>query len=198
MANQAQLVDRIRKLNAERGRIVIGISGFCGSGKSTLARELASQSPDWVRLRGDDFLDPQRSHRRSSDWDGVARERLAEDVIRPFESHREVRFQRYDWTQSRLGPFTVLPPCEVLIIDLIGLFHPDCLEIIDLSIWVDVDLQRAVAQGKARDKDLGRDHDQLWDRVWAPNEIDFAERFDPRSSADELYDWVANVRSDAT
>lgn len=76
-----KLVARVHRRREDAGRpIVVGISGFGGAGKSTLARALVDALPDAVRMRGDDFLDPQRVHRRSADWDGVERARLVDEV----------------------------------------------------------------------------------------------------------------------
>ena len=167
--------------------MVVGISGFGGSGKSTLARRLITGFPERIRLRGDDFLDPVRSHRRSSEWDGVDRERLAAEVLIPFRDGKAARFRRYDWSLRTLGAEEALDPGRVLVVDAIGLFHPECMGLFDLTVWVDVGLETATARGKARDEGYGRDHGRLWDDVWVPNEQAFVEGFDPRSAADLLY-----------
>ncbi len=172
---------------AEERPIVIGISGYCGSGKSTLARELVAGLSGTVRIRGDDFLDPVRSHRRSSDWDGVERMRLVSEVLAPTRETRASTFRRYDWDRGKLGPPEPLPFAEILVVDLIGLFHPDALPAIDLTVWCDVDLETAVRRGMERDARSGRDHDSLWREVWEPNERDFEQRFDPRAQARVVY-----------
>ena len=86
--------------------IVVGVVGESGAGKSTLARVLVAALPDAVRIRGDDFLDPKRSHRRSADWDGVDRERLRDTVLQPFRESRPAEFQRFDWSRGALGERT--------------------------------------------------------------------------------------------
>ncbi|MFC9560084.1 uridine kinase [Agromyces sp. NPDC056965] len=168
--------------------IVVGVSGYCGAGKSTLARSLVEHASDIVRLRGDDFLDPVRSHRRSSDWNGVERVRLADEVLSPFRDGRGGVFRPYDWTRRRLGEPRPLPTADVLVVDLIGLFHPETVDLLDVRIWVDLDLSTAAARGKARDEALGRSHERLWDEVWTPNDRDFAERFRPRDQAHLVVD----------
>ncbi|MFZ6993620.1 uridine kinase family protein [Curtobacterium sp. RRHDQ66] len=179
------LLDRIESEAVLAGRpIVIGVSGYCGSGKSTLARALVDAVPDSVRMRGDDFLDPARSHRRSSDWDGVERVRLRDSVLRPFRTGRGGSFRRYDWSVRSLGEPEPVPTARVMVVDLIGLFHPDTADELDLRVWCDLPLETAVARGMARDRALGRPHDVLWREVWAPNEREFEERFAPRSRAD--------------
>ncbi|OUE09876.1 hypothetical protein CMsap09_13090 [Clavibacter michiganensis] len=186
--DQPQLVEHISSRAEEAGHpIVVGISGYGGSGKTTLARELVAELPGAARMRGDDFLDPARSHVRSTGWDGVDRRRLVATVLAPFRAERPSKFQRYDWSTRSLGLAEPLPQATVLVVDLIGLFHPEALPAIDLAVWCDVDLPTATRRGIARDEDLGRDHESLWHEVWVPNEIDFAARLAPRSAANVLY-----------
>ena len=166
---------------------MVGVSGYAGSGKSTLVRAIAEGDTAMVRMRGDDFLDPSRSHRRSSNWDGVDRRRLVGEVLTPFCEEREGTFRRYDWSRRELGDPEPVPAGEVLVIDLIGLFHPEALPSLDLTIWMDVPLDVARERGMRRDEDLGRDHSRLWDEVWVPNEVDFERNFSPRGAAEVLY-----------
>ena len=181
--------DRIRGVAAEADHpVVVGISGYCGAGKSTLARELTDLVPGAVRMRGDDFLDPVRSHQRSNDWDGVERVRLVSTVLEPFRAARRGTFQRYDWARKQLGAPEPIPQARILIVDVIGLFHPEALPALDLRVWCEADLEVASAQGKERDRQLGRSHDRLWTDVWIPNDRDFAAQFTPRAQAHLLYD----------
>ena len=139
------------------------------------------------RLRGDDFLDPARSHLRSADWDGVDRPRLIASVLTPFRAGLQGEFQRYDWSAGALGAPESLPRAEILVVDLIGLFHPQVMPALDVAIWCDVELDDAVRRGMARDRALGRSHEALWTDIWVPNELDFEQRFRPREHADVLY-----------
>ncbi|MDW4574150.1 phosphoglycerate transporter [Microbacterium sp. M3] len=171
-----------------RRPIVVGISGFGGAGKSTLARALVARIDGAVRMRGDDFLDPARSHRRSPDWEGVERSRLVTEVLVPFRERRPgALFRRYDWTARRLGDLEPVPVGHILVVDLIGLFHPDALSALDITVWCDLSLAIAQERGMKRDAALGRDHADLWSDVWVPNDRDFADRYEPRERADVRY-----------
>lgn len=187
MTSTREIIDIIEGLRGQSPAVVVGVSGFAGSGKSTLARTLNASLEGSARIRGDDFLDPERSHQRSSDWDGMDRLRLRHEVLDPFRQGRPGLFRRFDWAAGRLGPPEAIPAAEILIVDAIGLFHPDLDGAFDLTVWVDVDLGIAAERGKERDHQLGRNHDQLWDDVWVPNEREFLARFDPRSTADLLF-----------
>jgi hypothetical protein len=187
VATFEELLHAIDGVRAQRTRTVVGVSGFGGAGKSTLARRLVDAVPGSARMRGDDFIDPSLAGDRSSDWSAVERRRLRSEVVDPFRAGLPGTFRRYDWVTAALRPPEPLPAAEVLVVDAVGLFHPDLDAALDLRVWVDVGLDIATGRGKARDRRAGTDHDRLWDEVWTPNERDFAERFHPREAADVLY-----------
>lgn len=187
VADLKDIAEAIGRLRASSSRVVVAITGFGGAGKSTLTKTLVELVPGCVRLRGDDFLDPSRSHLRSPDWDGVERDRIRTEVIEPFRREEPAVYRPYDWDIGTLGPPVTLPSAEVLLVDSIGLAHPELENCFDLMVWVDVDLETAGLQGRARDRRAGSDHDALWDEVWIPNDRDFAETYDPVSRADLLY-----------
>jgi uridine kinase len=195
MASFAEVVELIRLRSSASSRLAVGISGYGGSGKSTLARALVGSVWGSIRMRGDDFLDPARSHQRSQDWGGMDRVRLRQEVLDPFRLGRAVRFRRFNWSTRALGPSERLPDARVLIVDAVGLFHPELNGTLDVKIWVDLDLETATERGKARDRALGRSHDRLWDDVWVPNDRDFAVRFAPAQAADLLYIESADQNS---
>jgi uridine kinase len=182
-----ELTEAIARCRASSSRVVVGISGFGGSGKSTLARRLVEAVPRAARLRGDDFLMPARARERSVDWAVIERMRLRRTVLEPFRSGHPGRFRRYDWTSGELGPEEPIPNVDVLLVDAVGLFHPELDGVIDLRVWVDVDLATATARGKARDHRGGDDNVRVWDEVWVPNERDFENRYRPREAADLRY-----------
>jgi uridine kinase len=186
MTTFAELVDAIATAPGEH--IVVGVSGFGGSGKSTLVRRLVASIPDSARIRGDDFLDPVRSHVPSDDWDGMERMRLRQEVLDPFRAGRAGEFRRYDWSVRALGAPEPIPDARVLIVDAVGLLHPEIADALDISIWVDVDQATAIERGKRRDVEQGSDHDALWDNAWTPTEVAFVARFNPRENADFLYE----------
>jgi uridine kinase len=191
----AQLVALIEQRRTSAGRpIFVGISGYCGAGKSTLARRLTNQVRGTYRLRGDDFLDPVRSHKRSSNWDGVERLRLVSEIIQPVREGRRSTFRRYDWSTHSLGEAESLPAADIFLIDAIGLFHPDVLPLLDLTLWCDIDLETAAKRGMARDVDRGREHERLWRDVWIPNDREFDARFGPRDRAEVLVPTLSESR----
>lgn len=185
-------LEALRTVIAQRAQtlgrpIVVGISGYGGSGKSTLARQLVTMIPDSVRMRGDDFLDPVRSHTRSNDWAGVERERLEREVLAPFREGRPSQFRRYDWDRRVLSDPEPVPSGRVLLVDVIGLFHPETMHTLDLTVWCDVALATATGRGMRRDAENGHAHEALWREIWVPNERDFDAAFSPRRTAELLF-----------
>ena len=90
-----ELIQRIETRRQEAARpIVVGVSGYGGSGKFALTRQLLARLPGAARIRGDDFLDPKRSDRRSTDWVGVERLRLVSEVLEPVREGRTSMFRR--------------------------------------------------------------------------------------------------------
>lgn len=197
--NRDDLLEHIAsRRRAARHPLVVGISGYCGSGKSTLARDLVGSFSGAVRLRGDDFLDPSRSHQRSTDWDGVDRARLVAEVLEPLRHDRPSTFRRFDWSTRSLADPEPIPRTDLLIVDLIGLFHPEALAHLDIRIWCDVELDIAARRGLARDRALGRNHEALWHDVWIPNERDFEQNVSPRDHADLFYVMPTGADSGAS
>jgi len=186
--DESELVECIAALRDGSDRpVVVGISGYCGAGKSTLARSLVAALPGSVRMRGDDFLDPVRSHRRSADWDGVERTHLVQEVLTPLRTGTPGMFRRFDWRRGELAAPEPIPTTNLLVVDLIGLFHPEALPDLDLAVWCDADAKTAAERGMLRDRQLGRHHDQLWQDIWIPNDRDFERKFAPKERSDVNY-----------
>ena len=109
------------------------------------------------------------------------------EAIDPFRHGKPATFRPWDWSAGELGVPRLLPEADVLVVDAIGLFHPEMVGSFDLTLWVDVDLATAQQRGMHRDHLLGRDHDRLWNEVWVPNDRDFARLYAPESTADLRY-----------
>lgn len=90
---------------------------------------------------------------------------MRNDVLIPFRDEREGTFRRFDWSRRELGEIEPVPAGDALLVDLIGLFHPEALPALDLTAWMDVPLDVARERGMRRDEQLGRDHSRLWDEV---------------------------------
>lgn len=162
-------------------RSVVGLSGFGGAGKTTLATALADAVPRVAVVAGDDFLDPAGCAVVTDDWAGMDRSRLREQVVDPFRRGDPVRWQRHDWDEG-LAEWHDLPPCEVLVVEGVGVLHPSLSW--DLTVWVDVTPGVALARGIARDRGRYDDHETLWREVWTPTDEAYVARFRPDLTAD--------------
>jgi uridine kinase len=171
------------------GTEVVAVSGFGGSGKSTLASELARRLG--APVIGIDEFGTAEVFSRSSDWYGLDRERLVSQVLRPLRDGQQlVTYDSCDdWENWHTKPVTVAA-CGVLVLEGIGLFHPDLREFLNFRIWLDVDLGTATRQGMARELGAGRDPGGVWRDVWEPNEADFFDRYSPKATADLIVRWL--------
>ena len=167
---------------------VVGVSGFGGAGKSTLAAKVAGHLAGAAVVPGDEFLRSRPPTERSDDWGDVDRVLLAEDVLAPLRAGRTASYRVYDPVRRGPGPRVSLVGATAVIVEGLGLFVPELVDLFDLRIWVDVDLDSATAQGMWRDEhEYGNPQTELWTRVWRPNDADFFTRFRPDRAADLLY-----------
>ncbi len=184
-------VARLVRPVAESRAVVVGISGFGGAGKSTLAARLQEQLPGSVVIPGDEFLLERPPRSRSDHWSVVDRDRLRQQVLEPARRGAQVGFQVWDPAAQRLGPWVRLDQPTVIIVEALGLYVPELIELFDLRVWIDVDLDTATRRGMWRDEHVyGNPQTELWLQVWKPNDADFFTRFRPDRLADVLLSTV--------
>ena len=98
------LINSIAEKTVQGKRVLVTIDGPCASGKTTLARILADAMNCDV-IHTDDFVVPHRQKTPerlavpggNCDW-----ERLVGEVVKPWKSGSEVRYQRYDCHADQL------------------------------------------------------------------------------------------------
>lgn len=181
-------VDELRtevlsQVSAKRS-VIVAISGFGGAGKSTLALALAEGVEHAEVVSTDDFSLVQQRE-RCPDWSTIDRHRLVLEVLDPARSGSPISYQPYDWPNDRLGEPRAVRPSPLLLVEGIGLIHPDTLPFFDLTVWIDCELEIASERGRRRDRDIYKvDHEALWRDVWTPNDRDYFALFRPDRLAD--------------
>lgn len=175
-----QILEPIRRL--PRFPVIIGISGYGGSGKTSLAQVLADRlSAATVSI---DEFGTEAVFKRSHDWHGFDRKRLIEQVLVPLSGGaRKLSYDSCDdWDTWATVPRALLVE-RFLILEGVGLFHPDVVPYLDYRIWLDVSLAEATLRGVRREQNLGHDPGNVWQHLWEPNEVDFERQFHPKEWA---------------
>jgi uridine kinase len=128
--------------------------------------------------------------RLSDDWNGIDRARLVRQILLPLsKGHRRISYESSsDWSEWTTERKTQEVSSRYFIVEGVGLFHPDVLPFLALTIWIETDPDESARRGLARDAEAGHDARSIWQRVWAPNDQRFAETFNPKGHADIVID----------
>ena len=179
--NIEDLAGRIHALDGRPK--VVAISGFAGSGKSRIANQLLPRIMPAGIVETDHFH-TNRARGRSSDWGTIERRRLIDQVLVPFTETGEAGYQVYDFELDRPDEWRSVAAVDFLVVEGIGLIHPDLMPFLDYVVWVDCPLDVATRRAIERNRHQGEDDEALWWEMWNPNDRDYFERFQPRSLAD--------------
>lgn len=177
-------------LNVEAsGTALIALSGFAGSGKSRFAVQMAAALPNAQTVSVDQFWLTDWD-RRGPDWPGFDRQRLKEEILNPIRKGEKGRFRPFDWHTGDFGETIELPDLDFLIVEGVGLFHPDIEELFDLKIWLDAPMHEAHENAMRRDREEYQvDHKKVWEEIWIPNDLEFDRTFQPKLRADLVVAW---------
>ncbi len=189
MAQFEEIVDKVNELMIQKHPAIIAISGFGGSGKTTLANRIHDRIKDSALLQLDNFL---VNRGEGSGWQGGYDWKRFEQVLMDVEAGKDLQYQWYNWDKNETKEWVHQPLPSLVIVEGVRLFYPELMKHFDLSIWMDVSLDAATEQGKARDaanksSDSAENvaaHLAKWDEVWIPKEQEFATLFHPIEVAD--------------
>jgi uridine kinase len=190
------LLAAIRRLQAGRAMpLLVALDGPSGAGKSTLA-ELLAQQLGAVHIPSDDFFaaevtdagwdarDPAARARDAIDW-----RRLRSEVLKPLLAGQPARWHAFDFeaglrpdgTYGMQTAWTERQPAAVIVLDGAYSTRPELLDLIDLSVLVDVPLAVRHARLAARE---AADFMAAWHARWDAAEAHYFTHVRPPDSFD--------------
>ena len=145
----AEGIDKIREkvINLDKEPIIIGIAGCSGSGKSYLARNLG-----YSILSIDDYYKGYK-HIRDNNFDepNAIDLDLLKKHLKLINEGKKILKPIYDFkTMSRVG-YEIFKSERVLILEGLFALSKDLKDEIDIKVFVDCDLENALARRVNRD-----------------------------------------------
>lgn len=176
----ADLVEQIKSLMSPS---VIAVSGFGGSGKTTLA-DLIGESINAPVVGVDSFQKDGVFDTAYKLWEIMDFVRLEKEVFIPFFDNQEViSYGNFDPVSKSITKRQIENTGK-LVVEGVGLFRPELEKYLMFKIWIDCPIQVALERGKKRDREIGSPVDSLWEGLWKENDLQYLEKFDPKSNAD--------------
>lgn len=135
------LFERIDRLRAERGRVLVAIDGGSASGKTTLAAVLEQAYGATAVHMDDFFLRPeQRTARRLSEPGGnVDHERFAREVLAPMRRGEAFLYRAYDCRTQTTCEGVRMTPGNVCVIEGAYSLHKELEAAYDLRVLLRID-----------------------------------------------------------
>jgi uridine kinase len=128
-------------------RPIIAIDGPAGAGKTTLAEHLVaalSLKYKCVTIHMDDLY---------NGWNNPFDHHLTDALIHACTSHQkseQFSLPYFNWSKGGYGEATVIPQCDLLILEGVGALQKPIRHFLSASIWVDIaphlGLERVIAR----------------------------------------------------
>jgi uridine kinase len=137
---------------------IVGVDGHSAAGKSTLAGKVCERlGGTFVQM--DDFyrVIPEEDRAVLTAEQGADlyfdHQRLVNDVLEPLSSHRNARFQAYDWDTNPLGEWRDAPASRFVVLEGVYSCRPELRPILGLTVLVEAGAttrrQRQLARGQS-------------------------------------------------
>jgi uridine kinase len=169
--NVSARITSARRPNRVEPRIV-GVDGLGGSGKSTLAARLAQHLGEAATIHTDYFA----SWDHPLDW----YPRLISEALEPLSRGHPARFQCYDWEKRTVGPWLIISPAPVVVLEGVSATRKAFARFLAYRIWIDAARDVRLARGIERDGEAMRSQ---WE-AWMRDEDAYVAREHPKRSAD--------------
>ena len=128
------------------GNLTLAIEGGSASGKTTLSKILSEIYGCTVLHTDDFFLQPeQRTPERYAEVGGnLDRERFLEEVLIPLSKREVISYRRFDCSEMKLQPPTLIKPGQLTVIEGAYSMHLEFEKYYDFSVFLDIspDLQK--------------------------------------------------------
>ena len=178
-------------LAAKRRPVAVGIDGPGGSGKSTFARDLADYLEVSVAIvQGDDFysdmpeeekakLSPEGGCESYFDW-----RRLRTEVLESVRGDvKDLRYQRYDWDNARMGNWIDILMPEVVIVEGVYTLRPQLRDLLDFYVYI-----RTGEGTRARRLTKRGENSNEWIERWNAASNIYESKVKPWEDADLIID----------
>jgi hypothetical protein len=179
----AALAERICAKNPVGHGLVIAVDGRSASGKTTFAARLATALHAPL-VHTDDVA----SHPSFFDWWPL----MIEHVLEPFRAGRTINWTPETWINWGREGGIVVPVAPALVLEGVSASRRELMDLIDMTIWMEIDPHLAEHRGLERD---GPENRAFWFE-WQAEEVPFLNQDRPWERANLIVDGAPNIEHD--
>lgn len=183
-----QVLEKIKEIKPKHKTMIVGVDGRGGAGKSTLANKLKNNLENCQIIQMDDFYLSSEKRKNGADFN-FDWKRLESEVLIPLESDGSTKYQRYDWNKDALAEWHNILNRGIIIIEGCYSIRKELAKYYDLTIWMEIDKEKAIERGIKRDIENEKPIDveqkiNRWKNDYQPLEDKYIKEHNPESYAD--------------
>ena len=167
---------------------LIAIDGLGGSGKTTFVYNLKKLCPEFEILSLDHFpcLPEEYPYSKAGAQTRVSLDRFEKQALEPLKHGEKAVYENTFWwpTDEQPQKYEIRPGGPVLIEGCYS-FHTRIRKYYDYSIWIQCSPEQALSRAVKRDGESGR---EIWEKVHAPNEMNYMTKQSPHEAVDIVVD----------